>query len=847
MHLRALRMTTLFSVPRKFHCNPNLHYISSPFDSSLSMNRHAHQLFDVFSKPSHLRDNEELRHLGRCLTPETVETVLKGLRSWRVAHEFFRWASWQPGFHHSCYTYNAMAQILSRTRQIAHLKNLASEVVSRRCPMTPGALGFLIRCLGSLNLVEEAEFVFDHAGEMNCIPNSYTYNCLLEVLGKAGQVESVETRFQEMVAESRREPDKYTLTAVLQCYCNRGMLEDVLQTINRMNERGWVDEHVMTILVVAFCKWGKAESACELIERMMDLRMRPSGKTLIRLVNGFASQGRVVKAVEMFDKMKDSGFVGDLMLYSALIERLFEENESKLALDLYLEMKENNISPNVPLLRTMISAFCREKDFAGVSQLLDENREKLNSGELVTLYNAILDGLINQGDIDRAYNLLSVMIEPVDSEVSEVAFDEQETRENEDTWKKLVNMSRAVTPDSDSFNIVICGLCTTKKLDMALGLLNCMVRLGCRGKLLMHNNLIHELCNVDRLDDAYELFSRMKGLGLLPTEFTYNSIFYGLCRKIDSVTSLDLLREMRIEGHVPWIKHCTMMVQQLCRTGEVAKASGFLSDMLKIGFLPDMVAYSAAIDGMCKNGEVDNALALFRDLSSSYFLPDVVAHNILINGFCKSGRLTEAQDIFEEILEKGLIPSVVTYNLMIDGWCKADKIEKALAYFKKMTNEERPPTVITYTSLIHGLCSAGRAEDALVLWREMRDNGCAPNEISYTALIHGLCKCSMADLALVYYHEMTDKGIELDMFVQLLLINSLILKGNTAEAFERLKEAAQNKNYHSADPKMYQLMKKAVRKLYEDEYTSFDTRILIERGCLPMIHSIHDIMEDMRK
>ncbi|OAY63545.1 putative pentatricopeptide repeat-containing protein, mitochondrial [Ananas comosus] len=852
MSLRALRITHLFPPPKPYHFIFNLRPISSssssssPFEPSLTSNPHARHLFDLFSQPRHLRDAAELGRAGRLLSGETAEVVLRSLAGWRAADEFFRWAAWQPGFHHTCYTYNAMAHALSRARQPGRLKNLAAEVVARRCPMTPGALGFLIRCLGALGLVEEAEHVFDHAGDLNCVPNSYTYNCLLEVLGKAGRVESSETRLREMMQGLGREPDKYTLTSVLQCYCNAGKFDAVLKTFNNMNERGWVDEHVLTVLIVTFCKWGKVESVFELFDRMTERGVKPSERTFSVLIHGFVRQGRLDKAVEMFDKMKDSGFIGDLRIYSVLIEGLCQGKDLRRALDLYMDMKRQGISPDVRLLKKMISAFCGENDLVGIGRLFEENKEILSSSSCVALFNAILDGLVNQGDVDRAHSLLRVMIESVGTEVPSSIMEEPKIGENEATLENLFNVKRAVIPNSDSFNIVICGLCEVKKLDTALTLVNDMVGLGRRGKLLMFNNLILELCTVNRLDEAYEIFGKMKELGIVPTEFTYNSLFYGLCRRKDSIAALDLLREMRSEGHVPWIKHCTTMVKELCMNGEVAKASEFLSDLLKAGFIPDLVAYSAAIDGMCKNGEVDKALALFRDISSNFYLPDVVAHNIIINGLCKAGRLTEAQDILQNMLEKGLIPSVITYNLMINNCCRADKIEGALAFFNKMIDEERAPTVVTYTSLIDGLCSAGRAEDALVIWDEMRDKGCFPNNITYTALIHGLCKCARPDVALTYYNEMVERGIELDKNVHLLLINSLILKGNTTKAFELLKEILSN-NFHSTSPKQFELMKKAVHKLYRDERTYLDTRMLIEGGSVPMIDSVSDLLEDVKK
>ena len=95
------------------------------------------------------------------LTPEIVESVLNGIKNWKFAYNFFQWASNQSGYVHNCYTYNAMASILSGARQNAPLKSLALEIVDSRCSMTSGALGFFVRCLGNVGLVEEANLVFD--------------------------------------------------------------------------------------------------------------------------------------------------------------------------------------------------------------------------------------------------------------------------------------------------------------------------------------------------------------------------------------------------------------------------------------------------------------------------------------------------------------------------------------------------------------------------------------------------------------------------------------------------------------------------------------------------------------
>ena len=54
---------------------------------------------------------------------------------------------------------------------------------------------------------------------------------------------------------------KYSLTPLLQGYCNVGKFEEAMNVFNDMNERGWVDARIFSILIVCFSKWGKVDEA----------------------------------------------------------------------------------------------------------------------------------------------------------------------------------------------------------------------------------------------------------------------------------------------------------------------------------------------------------------------------------------------------------------------------------------------------------------------------------------------------------------------------------------------------------------------------------------------------------
>ncbi|XP_061368623.1 putative pentatricopeptide repeat-containing protein At5g08310, mitochondrial [Gastrolobium bilobum] len=811
----------------KFHysCSISFTTTHSGYGSDSSTLVVVDTLISIFTKGpnSDINTTEQLNRVAPILTSHHVETVLTRLRSWKVAQTFFNWASnqHQHGYRHSCYTYNAMASILSRSHQSAQLKTLAKDITNSPCSFTPGALGFFIRCLGSVGLVQEANEVFDEMKMKGlCAPNDYCYNCLLEAISKSksesGCVDLMEKRLKEMRVFGG-EIDKYTLTPVMQVYCNARMFEQALSMYNIMREKGWVDERVYSMLALSFSKWGEVDKAFELVERMDEQGMRLNEKTFCVLIHGFVKESRVDKALQLFDKMRKAGFTPHVSLCDVLIGGLCRSKDTHRALALLSEMKEFGVQPDVGILTKLISSF---SDTSMIVRLLEEILEEEDDQTLVLVYNAVLTGYVSDGLMDKAYHLLKMMIQSKYSS----------TDAQMDTFLKV---KRLVFPNTTSFSIVIDGFLKSGQLDLALHLFNDMQRFIGKPNVLIYNNLINGLCNSNRLEESRELLSEMKESGIEPTHFTYNSIYGCLCKRKDVLGAVNMLKEMRACGHEPWIKHSTLLVKELCDHGRAVEARDFLDKMVQQGFLPDIVCYSAAIGGLIKIQEVDQALNLFRELCSRGHCPDVVAYNILIRGLCKANRVTEAENLLDEIVERGLSPSVVTYNLFIDSWCKNGSIDKAMALLSRMSEEDREPNVITYSTLVDGLCRAERPDDALLVWNQMETKGCPPNRIAYMALIHGLCKCFRPTSALRYFREMEQKEMKADSFIYVTLLSAFLSDLNLTSAFEVFKEMVDSGYFPESHDKNYSIAIDAIVKFSKDHRTSSGILVLMEEGKIP--------------
>ncbi|KAL9995986.1 putative tetratricopeptide-like helical domain superfamily, pentacotripeptide-repeat region of PRORP [Helianthus debilis subsp. tardiflorus] len=753
----------------------------------------------------------ELTTFGSKLTTNIVETVLKSFKNWETAFKFFNWASNQSGYTHNCYTYNAMASILSGVRQNAAMKSLCFDLINSRCYVSAGALGYFVRCLGGLGMVTEANEVFDHVKKMGCVVNDYSYNALLEAVSKAGAVELMAVRMSEM-RDNGWKPDKYTLTSVLQCYCRAGMFENALDVFEQIDECGWVDSYVFAILIVSLSKAGEVDKAIRLIDKMGELNIRLNEKTFYVLIHGFVKGGKVDYALNLLKKMQSFGFVPGISLYAVVIEELCKQKEFKQAFELYSRMNETGIHPDVSIFKILISSLSDEEE---MMVLLKEAKDHVDEKSMIMLLNTALTSLVKDGSTDKAHHLLKA------------------TMDDDGDGDDALKIENLVTLDASSFGIVIDGLCQKGELELALNLFNSMDEIGCKKSLLVYNNLINAFSNANEVEKCHELLNEMKTNGFSPSQFTHNAIFGYYCKIGDVNGAVNMLHELHTHGHQPWIKHYTLLVKKLSVNRKVADASSFLTMMTEEGYFPDMIAYSAVIDGWLKIGEVDYALKMFRDISANGRCPDVVAYNTIINGLCKDKRMSEARDIYDEMLRKLLVPSVVTYNLLIDAYCKIGEVDQAVCFFSMMSEKNRNPNVVTYSTLIDGLCNAGIPDEALLIWNEMV-KVCQPNKIAFMALINGLCKCRKPDVGLVYFEEMEEKNMRADTYVYVTLVDAFISVSNAPMALCILRKMIQNERVPDSLDKNCAVLREALVKLLDDALTSSEIKTLVEDGSVPV-------------
>ncbi|KAF2318595.1 hypothetical protein GH714_009228 [Hevea brasiliensis] len=565
------------------------------------------------------------------LNTKVVESVLNAFKSWRIAYTFFNWASIQYGYEHNMYTYNTMASILSHARENAPLKALSLAILNSRCSMSPGALGFFIRCLGSVGLVDEANVLFDQVKRMGlCVPNNYSYNCLLEAISRSKStstsVSLVEKRLKEMHYQGW-EFDKYTLTPMLQVYSNAGKFNEALGVFNKICDCGWLDEHVLSILVLSFSKCSEVDKAFELIEKMEDQNVRLNEKTLCILIHGFVKQSRVDKALQLFYNMQKYGFTPDIALFDVLIGGLCRE-----------VMMGKECIDNVELHRLF--------------------RDKKMVAPNTASFTIVIDGLIPAGKLDLALYLFR--------EMAQIGCSRGDASGALDLVKKM--RIHGHQPWIKHYTLLVRKMCKNGKATQACKFLADMIQEGFLPDIVAYSASLRGLIEIQEVDQALKLFRDICARGHCPDVVAYNILISGLSKAQRITEAQNIFEEMVMKGLVPSVVTYNLLIDGWCKSGCIDEALHCLSSMSAKEREPNVITYTTLIDGLCNAGRPDDAIMLWTEMRRNGCTPNRVAFMAFIHGLCKCGWPNAALAHLREMEEKEMEPDSFVYIGLISAF-----------------------------------------------------------------------------------------------------------------------------------------------------------------------------------
>ncbi|XP_012840513.1 PREDICTED: pentatricopeptide repeat-containing protein At3g62470, mitochondrial-like [Erythranthe guttata] len=134
----------------------------------------------------------------------------------KPAFRFFRWAGDRPGFSHDSTTYNAMMNILGKTRQFETLVSLLEEMGEKGL-LTMETFIICIKVFAAAKERKKGVAIVDLMKKYNFKVGIETVNCLLDALGRAKLAKEAQTLFEKL--GHKFAPNLKTYTILINGWC----------------------------------------------------------------------------------------------------------------------------------------------------------------------------------------------------------------------------------------------------------------------------------------------------------------------------------------------------------------------------------------------------------------------------------------------------------------------------------------------------------------------------------------------------------------------------------------------------------------------------------------------------
>ncbi|KAK9079413.1 hypothetical protein SSX86_001084 [Deinandra increscens subsp. villosa] len=237
-----------------------------------------------------------------------------------------------------------------------------------------------------------------------------------------------------------------------------------------------------------------------------------------------------------------------------------------------------------------------------------------------------------------------------------------------------------VSPNVESYNILMRGFCSNDDLSIAHHLFDEMLKRDVVPNVESYRILMQGLCRKSQVNKAVEFLDDMLNKGFVPDSLIYTTLLNSLCRKKKLREAYKVLCRMKVKGCDPDIVHYNTVILGFCRENRAHDGCKVVEDMESNGCLPNLVSYRTIVGGLCSQGLYDEARTYLDIMLSKGFSLHASVWHVLINGLCNVGRVDEACSVLECMLKSGEVPHLCTWMDVASRICEVEfeRLEEVL-------------------------------------------------------------------------------------------------------------------------------------------------------------------------
>ncbi|XP_059288017.1 pentatricopeptide repeat-containing protein At4g30825, chloroplastic [Lycium ferocissimum] len=260
------------------------------------------------------------------------------------------------------YLLRDMLRIYQRCEKKDKLADLYYKLVKIGVVWDQEMYSCVINCCARALPVDELSRLFDEMLKHGFLPNTVTFNVMLDVYGKSRLFKRAREVFS--MAKKRGLADVISYNTLIAAYGRSKDFKNMSSTVKKMHFNGFsVSLEAYNCMLDAYGKDGQMEKFRNILERLKESRHSSDNYTYNIMINIYGELGWIEEVADVLAELKESGTGPDLCSYNTLIKAYGIAGMVENAVDLVKEMRKNGIEPDRVTYANLINALRKNDMF----------------------------------------------------------------------------------------------------------------------------------------------------------------------------------------------------------------------------------------------------------------------------------------------------------------------------------------------------------------------------------------------------------------------------------------------------------------------------------------------------
>ncbi|XP_059661828.1 pentatricopeptide repeat-containing protein At4g21170 [Cornus florida] len=397
----------------------------------------------------------------------------------------------ENGYIVSIRSCNALLNVLQQENEIRLAWSFYGMMLRNEVLANQSTLSIIARVLCKDGKFERIVRILD-----TNIYNSVIYNQIIDCYSKRGDFKAAFDHLTEM-CNRKLDAGFSTYSSILDGACRFGDVQLTEMVMDCMVKKGFLSELLLRdydSIIQKLADLGRTYAADMFLKRACDEKIELQAASYGCLLRAFSNEERVKEAIGIYRSILQSGVEVNESCYNAFVNVLCKEDPSVEVSELLTEMIRRGFVPRGSEISTFINSQCDQGRWKEAEELMNEILEKGFFPDSFCCC-SLIEHYCSSKQIDSAMALNNKM-EKLEGTLDIATYNLLlnglfKEKRIEDSVRVFNYMSKKNLISSESFSVMISGLCHEKEFRKAMKLHDQMLKMGLKPDEKSYKRLIY--------------------------------------------------------------------------------------------------------------------------------------------------------------------------------------------------------------------------------------------------------------------------------------------------------------------------------------------------------------------